>query len=62
MKLKKAIKVPEKHNEWRLGAETKQTDPKTLTQAIVIILKANDLFQKYLKSGVIGDYEELKKL
>jgi hypothetical protein len=62
MKLKKAIKVLEKHNEWRLGAETKQTDPKTLTQAIVIILKANDLFQKYLKSGEIGDYEELKKL
>lgn len=62
MKLKKAIKVLEKHNEWRLGAETKQTNPKTLTQAIVIILKANDLFQKYLKSGEIGDYEELKQL
>jgi len=62
MKLKKAIKTLKKHQQWRLGADTKPTEPKELTEAIIIILKANELYQKFLKSGEIGDFEELKKL
>jgi len=62
MKLKKAIKTLKKHQQWRFGAETKPIEPKELTEAIIMILKANELYQKFLKSGEIGDFEELKKL
>jgi len=63
MKLKQAIKTLKKHQQWRLGAEyVKPAKEKKLTEAIIIILKANELYQKFLKSGEIGDFEELKKL
>lgn len=62
MNLKKAIKILKKHQKWRLGAETKQTEPKKLTEAINLVLYAVKYQQKYIKSGEIGDYEELKKL
>jgi hypothetical protein len=39
MKLKKAIKILEQHNEWRKGSETiPMTEPKKLTKAIETIL------------------------
>jgi len=63
MKLKQSIKTLKKHQQWRLGAEhTTPVKDKKLTKAIIIILKANELYQKFLKSGEIGDFEELKKL
>lgn len=62
MKLKKAIKTLKKHQKWRLGAETKPTEPKRLTAAIDLVLYAVNLQQRYIKSGEIGDFEELKKL
>jgi len=63
MNLNKAIKTLKKHQQWRLGAEqSKPVKEKKLTEAIIIILKANELYQKFLKSGEIGDFEELKKL
>ena len=38
MKLKKAIKILKKHQQWRLGAEqSKPTEPKKLTEAINLI-------------------------
>lgn len=61
MKLKKAIKILKKYQQWRLGDETKQIAPKLLTEAINLVLYAVKYQQKYIKSGEIGDYEELKK-
>ena len=62
MNLKKAIKTLKKHQQWRLGAETKMTKPKKLTEAINLVLYAVNLQQRYIKSGEIGDFEELKKM
>lgn len=62
MKLTKAIKTLKKHQQWRLGAETKPTEPKKLTKAIDLVLYAVELQQRYIKSGEIGDFKELKKL
>jgi len=62
MKLKQAIKTLKKHQQWRLGADTEQTEPKKLTEAIDIVLYGLELQQRYIKSGEIGDFEELKKL
>ena len=63
MKLSKAIKTLKKHQQWRLGAEqSKPTEPKKLTEAINLILYAIKYQRKYIKSGEIGDFEELKKL
>jgi hypothetical protein len=39
MTIKEAISILEKHQEWRLGADTLQTEPKNLTQAIETIIK-----------------------
>lgn len=38
MKLSKAIKILKEHQEWRLGADTKPTDPKQLTQALEVAI------------------------
>lgn len=38
MTLKQAIKVLERHNKWRLGAEIKATEPKELTEAIEVAI------------------------
>jgi len=62
MKLKRAIKTLKKHQQWRLGADTKPTEPKKLTEAINIVLYGLKLQQRCIKSGEIGDFEELKKL
>jgi len=62
MKLTKTIKTLKKHHKWRLGAETKTTDPKKLTKAIDLVLYAVALQQRYIKSGEIGDFEELRKM
>lgn len=62
MKLKKAIKILKRHQQWRLGADIKIADPKTLTQAIDVVLYGFELSKKFIKSGEIGDFEELKKL
>ena len=62
MKLKKAIKILKRHQQWRLGADIKRGEPKTLTQAIDVVLYGFELSKKYIKSGEIGDFEELKKL
>ena len=62
MNLKKAIKTLKKHQQWRLGAEIKIAEPKKLTEAIDVLLYAVNLQQRYIKSGEIGDFEELKKL
>lgn len=63
MNLKKAIKTLKNHQQWRLGAgQSKPTKPKKLTEAINIVLYAVNLQQRYIKSGEIGDFEELKKL
>jgi len=62
MNLNKAIKTLKKHQQWRLGADTKPTEPKKLSEAINLILYALELQQRYIKSGEIGDFEELKKL
>jgi len=66
MKLKKAIKTLKKHQQWRLGAVgtecEKPIKAKKLTEAINIVLYSLDLQQRYIKSGEIGDFEELKKL
>lgn len=63
MDLKKAIKTLKKHQQWRLGAEqSKHVKEKKLTEAINIVLYAVNLQQRYIKSGEIGDFEELKKL
>jgi len=62
MRLYKAIKTLKKHQQWRLGADTKPTELKELTEAINIVLYVVELQQRYIKSGEIGDFEELKKL
>jgi len=63
MKLSKAIKTLKKYQQWRLGAEhVIPTKPKKLTKAINIVLYGLELQQRYIKSGEIGDFEELKKL
>ena len=62
MKLKKAIKILKRHQQWRLGADIKIAEPKILTQAIDVVLYGFELSKKYIKSGEIGDFEELKKL
>lgn len=38
MTLQKAIQILKEHQEWRLGADTKPTDPKLLTEAIEIAI------------------------
>ncbi len=38
MTIPEAIKVLEDHQKWRLGADTEQTDPKKLTEAIEIAI------------------------
>lgn len=38
MKLPKAIKILKEHQEWRLGSDTKPTDPKQLTQALEVAI------------------------
>jgi len=62
MKLSKAIKTLKKHQQWRLGAERPLMHPVKLTKAIDLVLYAVQLQQRYIKSGEIGDFEELKKL
>lgn len=62
MKLSKAIKILKRHQQWRLGADIKIAEPKTLTQAIDVVLYGIEVQQRYIKSGEIGDFEELKKL
>ena len=62
MNIKHAIKTLKKHQQWRLGAETKPTEPQKLTKAIDLVLYAVNLQQRYIKSGEIGDFEELKKM
>jgi hypothetical protein len=47
MKIKKAIKILKKHQKWRLGAETKPTEPKKLTEAINRVLYHFDLLQRF---------------
>jgi len=39
MKLKEAIKILKRHNEWRRGAEIEQTTPVLLGKAIDKIIK-----------------------
>jgi hypothetical protein len=46
MTLTKAIKILKKHQKWRLGAETKPTEPKKLTEAINVILYYYDTTRK----------------
>ena len=62
MKLNKAIKILKKHQKWRLGAEQPLMHPQKLTKAIDLVLYSVELQQRYIKSGEIGDFEELKKL
>jgi len=62
MKLKRAIKTLKKHQQWRLGAEKPFVNLQKLSEAINLILYALELQQRYIKSGEIGDFEELKKL
>ena len=62
MKLNKAIKTLKKHQQWRLGAERPLMHPEKLTEAINIVLYGLELQQRYIKSGEIGDFEELKRL
>lgn len=38
MKLSKAIKILKYHQEWRLGANTKPTDPKLLIKALEVAI------------------------
>ena len=49
MKLSKAIKTLKKHQQWRLGAGTKPTDPKLLTEAIDLVLYVVELQQRYIR-------------
>jgi len=62
MKLKHAIKILKKHQQWRLGSKRPLIHPQKLTEAINIVLYSLELQQRYIKSGEIGDFEELKKL
>jgi hypothetical protein len=62
MKLTKAIKVLKKHQKWRLGAETKPTEPKKLTEAIDIVLYGLEISQKYIKTCEIGLWNEYTEL
>jgi hypothetical protein len=62
MKLTKAIKILKKHQKWRLGAETKPTEPKKLTEAINTILYGLGLTQKYIKTCEIGLWNEYTEL
>jgi len=62
MKLSKAIKILKKHQQWRLGAERPLMNPQKLTEAINLVLYGLELQQRYIKSGEIGHFEELKKL
>lgn len=39
MTLEEAIKVLTDHNIWRLGADTEQTEPKKLTEALEIAIQ-----------------------
>ena len=39
MSIAEAILILEKHQVWRLGADTPQTDSKKLTQAIETVIK-----------------------
>jgi hypothetical protein len=61
MKLAKAIKILKKHQQWCLMAEI-PIEPRKTAEAINIVLYAVELQQRYIKSGEIGDFEELKKL
>jgi len=45
-----------------LGAERPLMHPEKLTKAIDLVLYAVQLQQRYIKSGEIGDFEELKKM
>lgn len=38
MNLQKAIQILKKHQEWRLGADTKLTDPKQLTEVLDVAI------------------------
>lgn len=38
MKPPKAIKILKEHQKWRLGADTKPTEPKRLTQALEVAI------------------------
>jgi hypothetical protein len=62
MTLTKAIKILKKHQKWRLGAETKPTEPKKLTEAINIILYGLEISQKYIKTCEIGLWHEYTEL
>lgn len=62
MKLNKAIKVLTKYQQYMLGAEVKPARPKKVNEAISIVLYSVKLQKRYIKSGEIGDFEELKKL
>ena len=53
MKLNKAIKTLKKHQKWRLGSETKPTEPKKLTEAINVVLYVLDFQQRCIKSSKI---------
>jgi hypothetical protein len=44
MDLKTAIKVMRTHQSWRLGADIASTNPRTLTQAIEVVLDAAQRF------------------
>jgi len=39
MTLPEVIRILEKHNQWRQGADMKPTDPKTLTEAIEVAIQ-----------------------
>lgn len=61
MKINKAIKILERHNKWRRGAETIQQDPKEIGVAIETVINPKDMlvkFQLYLNDkGLINDYD-----
>lgn len=48
MKLKKAISILKKHNNWRQWDNTEMENPKVLTEAIDTVVKAlEDFIEEY---------------
>lgn len=62
MNLEIAKKVLKEHKGFLDGIYVKPANKKMLSEAINIVLYAVELQQRYIKSGEIGDFEELKKL
>lgn len=50
MPLNDAIRELRRHQSWRLGADIAATNPKTLTQAIEVVLDAAERFSENLEA------------